>query len=93
MLWEIALLHENCALFNGSTDADSNGMFSMSKILSETLSEAVNERKLKPNDFIERLQKRIDENEEVSEEEEDGESEKEVDIRLLSGNNAALGLG
>lgn len=65
----------------------------MSKILSETLSEAVNERKLKPNDFIDRLQKRIDENEEVSEEEEDGESEKEVDIRLLSGNNAALGLG
>ena len=64
----------------------------MSKILSEALSEAVNDRKLKPNDFIERLQKRIDENEEESDEEEEGESEKEVDY-LLVHVRMFLGLG
>ena len=39
--WEIELLHSNCIKFNGETDEESNGLFSLSKALTDGLYEII----------------------------------------------------
>ena len=39
--WEIELLHSNCIKFNGETDEESNGLFSLSKALTAGLYEII----------------------------------------------------
>ncbi|CBY36096.1 unnamed protein product [Oikopleura dioica] len=83
LLWEIALLHENCALFNGSNDSDSNGMFSMSKTLSDALAEAVDNPKRSGKVFLDLLQTRIDRTDQeiVSKEENQASSDDEPEAQ------------
>ena len=39
--WEIDFLHSNCIKFNGETDEESNGLFSLSKALTAGLYEII----------------------------------------------------